>query len=83
MPATLSSLITDRIAPESRQKLQTVLSDETAAALRQMGVNKLLQPVMTPETKAELSAAGYGSDRLGGFMLSPMGQIRAMMENGQ
>ena len=83
MPATTTGLLLDRIAPESRQKLETRLSVETAAALRQMGVNKLLQPVMTAEMKAELTAAGYGQDRLGGYVLSPIGAVRAMIENGQ
>jgi hypothetical protein len=83
MPSALSALIVDRLAPASRQKLQTPLSDATTAALRQMGVNKLLQPVMTAEMKAELIAAGYGAERLGGFVLSPVGHVRAMMETGQ
>ena len=83
MPATSTGLLLDRVAPESRHKLETVLSVNAAAALRQIGVNRLLQPVLDPTVKTELIAAGYGSDRLGGLMLSPIGAVRAKMENGQ
>jgi hypothetical protein len=83
MPATSTGLILDRVAPESRHKLETTLSQPTVSALRLIGANKLLQPVLSDDTKAELTAAGYGQDRLGGFALTPIGQIRAMMENGQ
>ena len=83
MPATSTGLLLDRVAPESRHKLETQLSQNAASALRLIGVNRLLQPVLDPTTKAELIAAGYGADRLGGFKLSDTGMIRAMMENGQ
>lgn len=83
MPATSTGLLLDRVAPESRHKLETQLSVVSAAALRQMGVNKLLTPVMAPETTAELVAAGYAKQVLGGTVLTDVGHIRAMMENGQ
>lgn len=83
MPATSTGLLLDRVAPESRHKLETQLSVQTAAALRQMGVNKLLAPVMTPETTSELIAAGYVKQTLGGPVLTDVGNIRALMENGQ
>ena len=83
MPSALSALIVDRLAPASRQKLQTPLSDATAAALRQFGVNRLLAPAVSDDTKAELMAAGYAKETLGGIVLTDIGHVRAMMETGQ
>ena len=75
--------IINRVAPEDRQRLQTPLTDGTMSALRQMGVNRLLRPVMTPETEQELMAAGYVRQSLGGLQLTDIGQVRAMIEVGQ
>jgi hypothetical protein len=75
--------IISRVPPQHRQKLMTPLDDASASALRQMGVNKLLRPVMTPETEATLISAGYARRSTGGLILSDEGAVRAMMENGQ
>jgi hypothetical protein len=75
--------IITRVPPEDRQKLTTPLEDTSTAALRAMGANRLMRPVMSPETEAELIAAGYGRQTLGGFTLTDVGMVRAMMENEQ
>lgn len=79
MPASIAS----RVPPASRQKLLTPLAAASSAALRAIGANKLLQPVMAPETVSELVAAGYAQQAMGGIKLTDEGQVRAMMENGQ
>lgn len=78
-----SSPIINRVPPEHRQRLMTPLATDAASALRSMGANKLLRPVMTPEVSDALVAAGYARDTFGGLQLTDSGQVRAMMENGQ
>ena len=79
MPTTILS----RVAPEHRQKLATPLTADQSAALRGMLLGGLMRPVVPDEMKAALTAAGYGEDRAGGYSLTPAGQVRAFMENGQ
>ena len=78
-----SAPIINRVPPEFRIKLHTPLENEAASALRQMGANRLLRPVMTPATEQQLIDAGYARRVLGGVALNDLGQIRAAMENGQ
>lgn len=78
-----SAPILNRVAPESRQRLLTPVGAEAASALRQMGGNKLLRPVMSDQAVSELTSAGFVRQSLGGPVLTDSGQIRAMMENGQ
>ena len=75
-----SAPILNRVPPEHRQKLLTPVGAEARSVLAQMGANKLMRPVMSVETQSELIAAGYGRETLGGFALSDVGQVRAMME---
>ena len=72
-----------RVPPEHRLKLLTPLGVEAMSALRAMGANKLLRPVMSEETTAELVDAGYVHETFGGPVLSDIGQVRSAMENGQ
>ena len=79
----MPSAILSKVLPQHRQKLMTPLAAEANAALKQMGANRLLRPVTSPETNAQLIEAGYARETLGGIALTDIGQVRAAMENGQ
>ena len=80
---TPSATVLSRVPPQHRRQLQTPLSAGQAAALRTMLTAGLLRPALDDETKAALASAGYARETPGGFALTDVGQVRAMMENGQ
>lgn len=79
----MPSPIASKVAPEHRQKLTTPLSAGNASALRTMLTAGLARPVLAEDTANALIAAGYAKQTFGGVALTDVGQVRAMMENGQ
>lgn len=69
-----------RVAPENRDQLMKPVSAAHLTALTQMHTAGLARPVLDEATKAELTRLGYAREMLGGFGLTPIGQVRAMME---
>ena len=78
-----SAPIINRVPPEFRFRLRTPLAADALSALRAMGANKLLRPVMSDETSSALIEAGYAKQTVGGVTLTDVGSVRAAMENGQ
>ena len=73
-------VLLDHVPPVHRTKLTLPLDTHAVSALRMMGQNKLLQPVMSDETKASLVEAGYIRHVLGGVTMTDLGEVRALME---
>lgn len=72
--------IIDRVAPENRQKLYTPLEASSVSML--VALNQgLLKPAITDAQAAPLVAAGYARQVMGGgYVLTDVGAVRAMME---
>lgn len=80
MPSQNATFLS-RVAPEQRQRLETAVPAAQSAALRAMLNDGLARSILPTDIKSALMAAGYVHETLGGVALTPIGQVRAMMEN--
>lgn len=79
----MPSGIAQKVAPEHRSKLHTPLTAEASSALQSMMNLGLMRPVLPDHIADALIQAGYAKQTFGGVAMTDVGQVRAMMENGQ
>ena len=79
-----SPRIIDSVPPDKRAPLFQKMSDESVTAVRVLLTAGLMKPRLPEAVTAELIASGYARQTTSGTtVLTDVGIVRAMMENGQ
>ena len=79
-----SPRIIDSVPPDKRAPLFQKMSDESVTAVRVLLTAGLMKPKLPESVTAELIASGYARQTTSGTtVLTDVGIVRAMMENGQ